>query len=157
MCILSFHQMSVYCNKLYLKVSNQKAKFVPREHEIYHRITSYVIVFDGFQWYMINEFFKLESSFLFKFWKMPPPIFQTIWKCKGKWQILALNKKIKHRTGSHDSRRYVASFIFSTWFILGGFIFRKNCLKRGGFGKILAEVMIFSEGLLINISIGEVN
>ena len=33
---------------LYLKfkVSNQKAKFVPREHEIYHRITPYVIVFD---------------------------------------------------------------------------------------------------------------
>jgi hypothetical protein len=27
-------------------VSNQKAKFVPREHEIYHRITPYVIVFD---------------------------------------------------------------------------------------------------------------
>ena len=33
---------------LYLKfkVSNQEAKFVPREHEIYHRNTSYVIVFD---------------------------------------------------------------------------------------------------------------
>jgi hypothetical protein len=35
---------------LYLKfkVSNQKATFVPREHEIYHRITRYVyvIVFD---------------------------------------------------------------------------------------------------------------
>jgi hypothetical protein len=33
---------------LYLKfkVSNQKAKFVPREHDIYHRITPYVIVFD---------------------------------------------------------------------------------------------------------------
>jgi hypothetical protein len=33
---------------LYLKfkVSNQKAKFVPREREIYHRITPYVIVFD---------------------------------------------------------------------------------------------------------------
>ena len=31
---------------LKFKVSNQKAKFVPREHDIYHRITPYVIVFD---------------------------------------------------------------------------------------------------------------
>jgi hypothetical protein len=32
---------------LYLKfkVSNQKAKFVPREYEIYNRIAHYVIVF----------------------------------------------------------------------------------------------------------------
>jgi hypothetical protein len=31
---------------LKFKVSNQKAKFVAREHEIYHRIVHYVIVFD---------------------------------------------------------------------------------------------------------------
>ena len=28
------------------KVSNQKAKFVPHEHEIYHRVMPYVIIFD---------------------------------------------------------------------------------------------------------------
>ena len=38
--------------KYYLKfkVSNQKAKFVPREREIYHRIAPYVIVFDVSGW-----------------------------------------------------------------------------------------------------------
>jgi hypothetical protein len=37
---------------LYLnfKVSNQKAKFVPREREIHHRIAPYVIVFDVSGW-----------------------------------------------------------------------------------------------------------
>ena len=29
------------------KLSNYKATFVPREHEIYHQITAFIVVFDA--------------------------------------------------------------------------------------------------------------
>jgi hypothetical protein len=49
---------------LYLKfkVSNQKATFVPREHEIYHRITPYVIVFD-----VAGDFSRITWVILFAY------------------------------------------------------------------------------------------
>jgi hypothetical protein len=116
---------------LYLKfkVSNPKAKFVPREHEIYHRITPYVVVFD-----VAGDFSHITRVILFaynilrsdaiRFFNFRKCFLKNFLNCE-ECQILAFIK-IKHRK----------SFISSTWRLsIFGVIYHLQTLCTGDSAK----------------------